>query len=353
MSARYHCFHRRLGRRCREVTIPPRGLARLEDIVATLFAAPESGGAIDSRVGTDRRDDRLSPAKPAPTLGMFVPGLFRRIPPQEHPDLAGPLVRRNWSANEYRQLDPDDAASRCAFARGMDGSTSVTGADDPGGRGAGCRTNRSWSQPDYGDDSVRTPSSRAILGDSIYAYAAVIDNQSQGPFSSTAATRYARNDRDAPRRRFAPRGRRYIFHSDIVISNIDSSGRRRARLSMCVGRLRAHSRKQADLFAAGQSIELEDVVATTLDRPESGGTVIVEANGPWSRPVGSIRPSYPQPTVGMFVPGLSSANAATRAILGSLWSSRDLSTGSRVNVERSMALSTRVSSPSVCSTRWA
>ena len=83
---------------------------------------------------------------------------------------------------------------------------------------------------------------------------------------------------------------------------------------------------------SGQSVELDDVVATTFDRPESGGTVVVETYGSITVTSRLYTPSQPQPTVGMFVPGLSSASAATRAILGSLSSSRDLSTGSRVNV---------------------
>ena len=85
LSARYHCF---VGAcepsSAATATIPPRSLARFEDIVGSLLAAPESSGAVEFEssepiIVTSRL---YSPAKPAPTLGMFVPGLF---PEDSHP----------------------------------------------------------------------------------------------------------------------------------------------------------------------------------------------------------------------------------------------------------------------------
>lgn len=77
VRATYRCTSGPCGSASITFDVPTREIRLLEDVVATLFGAPETSGAIELTstepivVGS-----RLyTPARPAPTLGMYVPGL--------------------------------------------------------------------------------------------------------------------------------------------------------------------------------------------------------------------------------------------------------------------------------------
>ncbi|MEP6995743.1 MAG: hypothetical protein ABI968_14570, partial [Acidobacteriota bacterium] len=76
VTATYRCFNGGCNP-VRTLTIPPRSTAPLDDIVAGLFATPETGGAVefDSTEPIVVTSRLYTPERPAPTLGMFVPGL--------------------------------------------------------------------------------------------------------------------------------------------------------------------------------------------------------------------------------------------------------------------------------------
>ena len=75
VTARYRCFPGPCGNATQTFTVPPRQMRVFDDIVGTLFGAPETGGAVEFS-GNVLVDSRLyTPSRPAPTVGMYVPGL--------------------------------------------------------------------------------------------------------------------------------------------------------------------------------------------------------------------------------------------------------------------------------------
>jgi hypothetical protein len=75
VTARYRCFTGACGNAVQTFTVPPRQMRVFDDIVGTLFGAAETGGAVEFS-GNVLVDSRLyTPARPAPTVGMYVPGL--------------------------------------------------------------------------------------------------------------------------------------------------------------------------------------------------------------------------------------------------------------------------------------
>jgi hypothetical protein len=75
VTARYRCFPGPCGNATQTFTVPPRQMRVFDDIVGTLFGAPETGGAVEF-TGNVLVDSRLyTPSRPAPTVGMYVPGL--------------------------------------------------------------------------------------------------------------------------------------------------------------------------------------------------------------------------------------------------------------------------------------
>jgi len=79
VTARYRCFTGACGNAVQNpvqtFALPPRQMRVFDDIVGTLFGAAETGGAVEFS-GNVLVDSRLyTPSRPAPTVGMYVPGL--------------------------------------------------------------------------------------------------------------------------------------------------------------------------------------------------------------------------------------------------------------------------------------
>jgi hypothetical protein len=75
VTARYRCFSGACGNSVQTFTVGPRQMRVFDDIVGTLFVAPDTGGAVEFS-GNVLVDSRLyTPTRPAPTTGMYVPGL--------------------------------------------------------------------------------------------------------------------------------------------------------------------------------------------------------------------------------------------------------------------------------------
>jgi hypothetical protein len=77
VTLRYRCFSGSCGNAIQAVTLGPREKRSFDDLIANLFAAPESGGAIqfDSDQPIVVNSRLYTPSRPAPTNGMGVPGL--------------------------------------------------------------------------------------------------------------------------------------------------------------------------------------------------------------------------------------------------------------------------------------
>jgi len=83
VQALYHCFSGACGDAEQILVIPPRHEMVLDDIVAGLFHAPETGGAVDFSGGPGAVvTSRLyTPSRPGPTVGQLVPGVAAVDPP--------------------------------------------------------------------------------------------------------------------------------------------------------------------------------------------------------------------------------------------------------------------------------
>jgi hypothetical protein len=78
VTARYRCAGGSCGNAEQTFTLAPRQLRRFDDIVATLFSAPGTLGAIEFE-GAVHVDSRLyTPSRQEPSLGMSVPGVLLR-----------------------------------------------------------------------------------------------------------------------------------------------------------------------------------------------------------------------------------------------------------------------------------
>jgi len=74
VTATYRCFTGSCSTSVRTATIGPRQTLVWDDAVASVFGAPESAGPIEV-TGAVLADSRVyTPAKPAPTIGLYVPG---------------------------------------------------------------------------------------------------------------------------------------------------------------------------------------------------------------------------------------------------------------------------------------
>src|SRR5438270_9885021 len=75
VTARYRCFTGACGNATQTFTLAPRQLRVFEDIVGTLFNAAEAGRGMELTC-SDRQDRCLDTSwRPAPTVGMYGPGL--------------------------------------------------------------------------------------------------------------------------------------------------------------------------------------------------------------------------------------------------------------------------------------
>ena len=342
----YDCFLPPCGTETGSFTLAPRQAATFVDVVGGLFAAPQTGGAVELRTGdpvvvTSRL---YTPTTPAPTVGMFVPGLdpAAASPTQivlllSHSADPGAGSRTNigvWNPND-EELDATfsffhpDGTELGQLVRHLAalGALQINDADIFEALGV------------TGD----VESFYAVIeGDGvapIQAYAAVIDNLSQDPFFVVGqpGARQPRGD-------FAPVNRVVVpavasihghagtfFHSDLAIWNpsvfpTDVTIRYRCFSAAC------SSASQTLTLQPGEMRVEADVVAGLLAAPETGGALELEGNRPLVAASRLYTPSHPAPTVGMFVPGLGPADATPAALLTSLSRSADLSKGFRTNV---------------------
>jgi virginiamycin B lyase len=96
LAVRYRCFTGSCGNAAQNVVLAPREMRAFEDIIASLFSAPESGGAIqfDSDQPIVVNSRLHTPSRPAPTNGMGVPGL-----PESGAPIKAVLTSLSYSAD--------------------------------------------------------------------------------------------------------------------------------------------------------------------------------------------------------------------------------------------------------------
>jgi len=119
VTARYRCFSGPCGTATSNFALTPRQMKSFDDMIGTLFAAPESGGAIE--FSSDQPivvGSRLyTPSRPAPTNGMGVPGL-----PEAGAPTSAVLLALSHSADSTKGFrsnvgayNPNDTAQNVTF----------------------------------------------------------------------------------------------------------------------------------------------------------------------------------------------------------------------------------------------
>ena len=348
VTATYRCMTPGCSDQARTFTIAPRALSEWDDVVVSLFGSPETAGAVE--LTSDQPlivTSRLyTPARPSPTFGMLVPGLG---PEQAHPmtaltSLSHSAVPSNGSRTNLGIYNPDDAA-QTARVTCYDASGSAIGqlAREIGPRRlVQIDDDALFTELNVtGDVPAFACTVQGDLERSLFTYAAVIDNQSQDPtfVLGRDASLPGELSANLPAAASLHGAGETFFHSDVALFNtgdasLDVHATYRCSLGDCV--------PSEKTFTLGplQVLSLEDFVGDALQAPESGGAVelsLAQQPSPETFP-GLIvtsrlyTPSHPAPTVGMFVPGLSTGEATLNAVLTSLSNSSDSSSGFRTNV---------------------
>lgn len=338
VRATYRCATGACDGAARVFSVAPRQLHVIEDIVATLFGAPETSGAIEfSSTEPIVVTSRLySPARPAPTLGMLVPGLGpdRAFASSDLVNLShshDPTVGFRTNIGVFNPGDQmRNVNIRCIDTRGSLGFINqVVGPHQ-------------LFQINDGDlfrefSILRTASTFSCFVSGgppslpLYSWAAVIDNQ-----SNDATFVIGQQFFTPPRVVTLPAaaslhgGAGTFFRSDLAVFNDDLVGlpfvtaRYRCFLGACTD-----SPVTFDVGPGATAI-FSDAVATLFGAPESAGwielTHTTHIGGRISVTSRLYTPGPFRGTVGMTVPGLEPRDGTPSQVLPLL------SKGSRVNV---------------------
>ena len=337
ITATYRCASGSCGNAVQTFTIPSRQVRFFPDVVATLFGAPETSGAIefesaDPIVVTSRL---YTPERTEPTLGMFVPGLK---PEDAH--ASSVLTSLAHSVNFRTNVgvyNGNDVALPVLFSF-YEASGALLGHvfETVGPRRP--------LQLNDGDVFARLGVLREIhdfycvvTGDGarpLFAYASVIDNRSQDPTfvrgEDAAGLPVAKITLPAAASLRGVGGT--FFHSDLHLWNASPTTPATviARYLCFTGA--CGDAEQSVVVAPRQMLDIEDVVTGLFRAPGTGGAIEFVSEQPIVVSSRLYTPEVSAPTVGMFVPGLIPQRATPAIVLNGLSHPSDSATGSRVNV---------------------
>ncbi|MDQ5858548.1 MAG: hypothetical protein M3542_09790 [Acidobacteriota bacterium] len=337
VTATYRCAGGNCGNAVQTFTIPPRQVRAFPDIVATLFGAPETFGAVEfeSRTLIVVTSRLYSPARGEPTIGMYVGGLK-----EDDAHSSSVLTSLSHSANPgsgFRTnvgvYNPNDVAQPLSFS-----FFAATGAflgqffDTVGARRPlqindaeiFRRLNLSGDVRDF---------FTVVTGDGVhplYAYASVIDNRSADPIyiPGEDAAGLAVSKVTLPAAASLHGAGQTFFHSDARVWNASATAFATVTARyVCFTGGCGDSQREV-LIAPRQMIVLDDIVASFFQAPESGGAVEFVSEQPLVVTSRLYTPARSEPTFGMFVPGMVPDRASPAQVLNGLARSGD----SRVNV---------------------
>jgi hypothetical protein len=195
VAATYRCFIGSCSGPPQVFTLGPRESRAFDDVCVSLFAAPDSAGAIElSHSGTDGAlvvTSRLYATSPTPTVGMFVPALPIAA---AHPLSVLTSVRNGGAGAGFRTnvgvYNPGDAGVSPVF-RVYDGSTLLAEArlDAPLAAHAGAQINDVFGR--IGAATLATGNGVVVVDSGgsqpLFAYAAVVDNATSDPILVTGS----------------------------------------------------------------------------------------------------------------------------------------------------------------------
>ncbi len=189
VTAEYRCFIGTCSASPQTFTLGPRQSLAFDDVCVSLFASPDSAGAVEfSHGGADGEvviTSRLYSTSPTPTVGMFVPGLTSA---SARPVTVLTSIRNGGAGAGFRTnvgvYNPGTAAVTPTF-RVYDGATLLGTAQLPAPLAprSGAQLNDVFGR--VGASSTATSNASVVVdsggSESVFSYAAVIDNATTDP----------------------------------------------------------------------------------------------------------------------------------------------------------------------------
>ncbi|MEO8347491.1 MAG: hypothetical protein ABI610_01165 [Acidobacteriota bacterium] len=337
VTATYRCAGGNCGNAVQTFTIPPRQVRAFPDIVATLFGAPETFGAVEfeSRTLIVVTSRLYSPARGAPTIGMYVGGLK-----EDDAHVSAVLTSLSHSADPgagYRTnvgvYNPNDVAQPLVFTFFATTGASLGQFSDSVGPRRPLQINDAEIFRRLNLSGDARDFFAVVTGDGahpLYAYASVIDNRSADPIyiPGEDAAGLAVSKVTLPAAASLHGAGQTFFHSDARVWNASATAFAAVTARyVCFTGDCGDSQREV-LIAPRQMIVLDDIVASFFQAPESGGAVEFVSEEPLVVTSRLYTPARSEPTFGMFVPGMVPDRASPAQVLNGLARSGD----SRVNV---------------------
>jgi hypothetical protein len=335
VTATYRCAQVSCGNAIQTFTIPPRQVRAFTDVVANLFGASETFGAIefdsaDLLVVTSRL---YTPDRSEPTVGMFVPGL-------QSNDVHARSVLTSLSHDELFRTNvgvynPHDFTQPVLFqffgaSGGFVGE--IFGSVGP-------RRSLQVNDPEI-FSRITLPGGTSsfyclVTGDGahgLYAYASVIDRNSQDPIfvpgADGSGVLVAKTTLPAVAR--VPGFGNTFFKSDVKVWN--ASSEEFAEVTARFACLEGDCGDRVFTVAPRQMLAWDDVVTSLFHSTSAGGAMEFVSKVPIVVTSRLYTPTLIESTYGMFVPGLPPESSSPALVVNGLSHPSDLSTGSRVNV---------------------
>ena len=331
VTARYRCFTGPCPSSLEKTfTVAPRELKVYDDVINTLFAAPETAGAIEL-VGAILAESRVyTPVKPAPTTGSDVPGLPADEAYAE--SVLTSLSRKGFRTNVGVYNPGADSLSVSIDVHRPDGAAFGTATRTIGAKSAIQVNDVFGAAGVSGEVADAYAIVKADGVHQLFAYATVIDDQSQDsvfikgrnarggePFLTTIPA--AASIHGVPPA---------FFHSDVRLFNpAPTASEVVARYRCFTGACPTPSPKTISI-EPGEMAVLDDIVANLFQAPESAGAIEVTGKALVDSRV--YTPTRPEPTTGTGIPGQADVESTTEAALLSLSHSTDTAKGFRTNL---------------------
>jgi hypothetical protein len=168
-------------------TLNPRESKAFDDMIATTFGAPNSGGAVelsfDGPAGSLVVTSRLFSTVPEPTVGMFIPGL---PPSKAYSTSLLTSVRNRGPGSGFRTnagvFNPTDHTILVIFNLFADGLPAGSPVVRTVLRRSGIQINAIYNVAGARDTSTQNGVIVVDASAPVFAYAAVIDNETTDPY---------------------------------------------------------------------------------------------------------------------------------------------------------------------------
>ena len=337
VTARFRCFTGPCPPAAdKTFSVAPREMKVFDDVVMSLFGGPETAGPIEL-VGPVLAESRIySPVKPAPSTGADVSGLSADRAYAESILLS--LSRSADSSTGFRTnagvYNPSPDALTVAFTVHRPDGTEIGAVTRAVGGKSAIQVNDVFNAAGItGDVADAYAIVKADGIHELFAYATVIDNQSQDTvFVNGRNARGVEPDVSTVAASASIHGvGSAFFHSDLRVFNPsrDKAVQVLASFRCYVGPC-PQTLERTFTVAPREMKVLNDVDGTLFGAPETAGAIEVSGNVLVDSRI--YTPNRPEPTSGTGIPGQARVEATTEAALLALSHSADQSLGFRTNL---------------------